>query len=63
MKCLVTYPINDFTKPLQRCEDRVGGSGPHEGTPMQIVGGDVDVDFLYQLAEAAEPLRTEWPAG
>src|ERR1700720_4323162 len=53
-RILVWRPINKLTEALELSKDRIGGGGPHEGTPMQIVAGDVGVDFLHQLADAAE---------
>jgi hypothetical protein len=62
---LVLCPINKLTEALALSENRVGAGGPHEGTAMQVVAGDIGVDFLYQLADAAErsaPLDFDNPA-
>jgi hypothetical protein len=48
---LVCCPINKLTQELQLCEDGVGGSGPCEGTMMQIVTGDVG---FFEKQEAAD---------
>src|SRR6202140_2486432 len=53
-RALVWCPINNFAKALELCEDGVGARGPREGRVMEIVTGDVGVDFLHQLADAAE---------
>jgi hypothetical protein len=40
---------------LEFGENRIGGGGPHEGTMMQVVTGDIGINFLHQFSETPIP--------
>src|SRR5438045_1692788 len=51
---LVLCPINKFTDTLDFGDNRIGGGGPDERSPMFIVVGDILLDFVDQLADVAK---------
>ena len=53
-RTLVWRPINKFTQALELRENGVSGGGPYERATTEIVLGDIGVDLLHELFDAAE---------
>ena len=51
---LVLCPRDNFTKPFDLLEDRVGDGGPREGSALAVVVLDEVIDARYQVLDAAE---------
>src|SRR5436309_2193714 len=51
---LVSCPINKFTDTFDFGDNRIGGGGPDERSPMFIVVGHILLDFVDQLADVAK---------
>jgi hypothetical protein len=50
----VLRPANNFTKPFEFGEDRIGGGGPGEGPGMRVPVFDEALDVAAQISGGSE---------